>query len=593
MLEAKRRLATIMAADVAGYSRLMGDDERATLETLDAYRMVFTAQIASHDGRVVDTAGDSVLAVFDSVVEAVACGVAVQDELAERNADLDETRRMVFRIGINIGDVIVKDDGTIYGDGVNVAARLEGLAEPGRICISDSTRMQVQGKLDIGFEDIGQHEVKNITVPVRAYYVRSQNAVPVTASGSTLTLPGKPSIAVLPFDNLSGDPEQEYFADGIAEDIITGLSQRRWLFVTARNSTFAYRGKSSDVRQIGKELGARYVLEGSVRRGGRRVRVTAQLIDATNGNHVWAQRYDRELEDIFAVQDEITDAIVSSIGPQLEMAERGRARRKPPESLDAWESYQLGLSHFYRFDRENNLTSQELLSRAADLDKSFSSPLAALAWSHLIHSVFGFTDQHEECRKAAFEAAQAALACDEADAMAHAVLCRINFVRGDFASAVESGRKAVTQSPNLAIAHFYLGGALAFLGQGEDGLREIDDAIRLSPYDPYLWGFETNKAMILIALDRYDEAHGHTRKAISYPGAKQWAYALHASILGHLGRDAQARAALKELLRFQPDFSYNFVAQAYPGWPRDFVSRLFNGLRKAGFAGADGRTAAD
>ena len=299
MAEAKRKLAAILAADVVGYSRLMGDDERATVAALNASREIFRAHVSEHDGRVADTAGDSVLAVFESVVEAVQCASEVQTTLGARNRDLPEDRRMAFRIGINLGDIIEQDDGTIYGDGVNVAARLESLAEAGGICLSGSAHEHVEGKTDYGFEDIGEHDVKNIAHPVRTYRMAVDGQARSTEPAKTQPLSDKPSIAVLPFDNLSGDPEQEYFVDGIAEDLITAFSRMRWLSVTARNSTFSYKGQSPDVRQVGRELGVRYVLEGSVRKGGNRVRISAQLIDASDGNHIWAQRYDRELADIF------------------------------------------------------------------------------------------------------------------------------------------------------------------------------------------------------------------------------------------------------------------------------------------------------
>ena len=313
MPEAKRRLAAILSADAAGYSRLMGDDERATMDTLNAYRDAFRKYISDHEGRVVDTAGDSVLAVFDSVVETVQCAVEVQGDLEGRNLDLPEDRRMLFRIGVNLGDVFEQDDGTIYGDGVNVAARLESLAEPGGINISGTAFDQVDGKLDLGFEYLGEKEVKNIAKPVRVYRADLDVGETRPRSAAATTEPERPSIAVLAFENLSRDPDQEFFADGIAEDLITELSRLRWLLVTARNTTFTYKGRAVDVKQVGRDLGVRYVVEGSVRKGGERVRITAQLVDAVTGNHIWAERYDRDLSDIFALQDEITETLVAAL----------------------------------------------------------------------------------------------------------------------------------------------------------------------------------------------------------------------------------------------------------------------------------------
>lgn len=383
MADAKveQKLAAILAADVAGYSALMGDDERATVATLDEYRAVFREHVAEQGGRVVDTAGDSVLAAFPSTIGAVRAAAAVQDELKTRNAQLSEDRRMRFRIGVNLGDVIEKADGTVYGDGVNIAARLESLAEPGGLTISGTTFDQVDGKLDLGFKYLGEKEVKNIAKPVRVYRAElDANETQLRPSGATSEAE-RPSIAVLAFENLSGDPEQEYFADGIAEDLITALSRIRWLFVIARNSTFAYKGRSPDIRRVGKELGVRYVVEGSVRKGGERVRITAQLVDAATGKHIWAERYDRDLSDIFALQDEITETLVAALQVEVGEFERERAHRKPPESLDAWESYQRGMWHLWKMNAKDLAEACRLFQRAGDLDPNFAQAFAALGYT--------------------------------------------------------------------------------------------------------------------------------------------------------------------------------------------------------------------
>ena len=360
----RRKLAAILSADVVGYSRLMQDDDTATVETLTKYRAIFSDFVNRHEGRIVDSPGDNILAEFDSPVEAVQCAVEIQNELSRRNLQLADHRQMHFRIGINLGDILSRDDGTIYGDGVNVAARLESLAEPGGITVSGTVFDHAENKLPVAFDFTGEQQVKNIAKPVRAYRVIAETALAAPPStDKPLTLPGKPSIAVLPFDNLSGDPEQEYFADGIAEDLITTLSHIRWMFVTARNSTFAYKGQSPDVRQVGKELAVRYVLEGSVRKGGNRVRISAQLVDASTGNHVWAQRYDRELDDLFALQDEITETLVAALQREVGEFERERAHRKPPENLDAWESYQRGLWHLWRFGAEDMVEARRWFQR--------------------------------------------------------------------------------------------------------------------------------------------------------------------------------------------------------------------------------------
>ena len=387
----KQRLAAILAADVAGYSRLMAADERATVAALDAARKVFRSHIESSQGRVIDMAGDSVLAVFEIATGAVSAALAVQQQLKTLVAGVPEDRRMRFRIGVHLGDVIEKPDGTIYGDGVNIAARLEGLAEPGGITISDSVRIAVKGKLAASFEDRGEQAVKNIPDPVRTYRVRAQGATqgqakPAAGAGEIdLSLPDKPSIAVLPFANMSGDPEQEYFTDGITEDILTELSRFHSLFVIARNSSFSYKGKSVDVRSVAKELGVRYVLEGSIRKSANRIRVTAQLIDALTGNHLWAEKYDRVLEDIFAVQEEVTRAIVAAIAPHIETSEMDRSRGARPGNLSAYEVAMRGWAAAQKAFGEGNRSSRDeaiqLAREALAIDPRCGAALRTLAFA--------------------------------------------------------------------------------------------------------------------------------------------------------------------------------------------------------------------
>ncbi|MCZ6771063.1 MAG: adenylate/guanylate cyclase domain-containing protein, partial [Proteobacteria bacterium] len=421
----QRRLAAILAADVAGYSRLMGEDEEGTLATLTAHlKELIEPCIAEHRGRVVKTTGDGLLAEFASVVDAVKCAVAFQEGMAERNTDTPEDRRIVFRIGVNLGDVIVQD-GDVYGDGVNVAARLEGLAEPGSVVISGTVHEHVRAKLDFDFDDLGFQDVKNIAEPVHAYSIGMAKAVTSIEDpepSTSLPLPDKPSIAVLPFDNLSGDPEQEYFADGISEDIITTLSRSHWFFVIARNSSFSFKGTSFDVRQVAQELGVRYVLEGSVRKVGNRVRITAQLIDATTGNHVWANRYDRELDDIFAIQDEITEAIAGEVGPSFVAAEAKRAARKAPENLDAWDFAMRGNWHLWRSSREDFAEAKLLFRKAIALDPDSSNAQAGLALACQLEAGAGWADDLAESREEGFRAAQRAVALDDQNAWAHVAL---------------------------------------------------------------------------------------------------------------------------------------------------------------------------
>jgi TolB-like protein len=379
----ERRLAAILAADVAGYSRLMGADETGTARVLREHRTAVDPVVASHGGRIVKTTGDGVLLEFSSIVAAVECALAVQKLKAERNADVPEERRMLFRIGINLGDVLIEGD-DILGDGVNIAARLEGIAEPGGICISASAYDHVRGKVDAEFADLGEQGLKNIARPVRVFRVHFGGTA--ATARPALPLPDKPSIAVLPFQNMSGDPEQEYFADGIVEEIITALSRLRQLFVIARNSSFTYKGRAVDVKQVGRELGVRYVLEGSVRRAANRVRITGQLVDASTGAHLWADRFDGELEDIFDLQDRVTASVVGAIAPKLEQAEIERAKRKPTDSLDAYDYYLRGLASFYRGTKRATSEALQLLYLAIDLDPDFAPAYGMAAFCYVIRN---------------------------------------------------------------------------------------------------------------------------------------------------------------------------------------------------------------
>ena len=379
----ERRLAAIVSTDVVGYSRLMGADKAGTLAAMRAHRKeLWNPTIEKFGGRIVGTAGDSLLVEFASAVAAVESSVVVQRGMVERNADLPDDKRMLLRIGINIGEVVIEDD-DIFGDGVNIAARMQEIAVPGGIAISRNAQEQVRDKLDIALADDGMHEVKNIAEPVHVWRWSPEGAGAAPAVPSAkLKLPDKPSIAVLPFDNMSGDPEQEHFSDGISEDIITALSSLRWLFVIARNSTFTYKGSAVDVTRVSRELGVRYVVEGSVRKAANRVRITAQLIDGSTGNHVWAERYDRELDDIFALQDEITEAIVGRIDSEVRSSERERAHRKPPANLDAWDLYQQGSWHFLKITKEDTEIGRRLCQKAIERDPNFASAYAGLAFTY-------------------------------------------------------------------------------------------------------------------------------------------------------------------------------------------------------------------
>jgi TolB-like protein/Flp pilus assembly protein TadD len=572
----------------------MGDDERATMDTLDELRGVFKEQVEANQGRVVDMAGDSVLAVFETAIGAVEAAVATQGELAERNEGLPEARHMRFRVGVNLGDIYEKDDGAIYGDGVNVAARLESLAEPGGLTISGTTFDHVDGKLDIGFEYLGEREVKNIAKPVRVYRAELGAGHTRVQPSAAMTEHERPSIAVLAFENLSGDVEQEYFADGVAEDLITELSRLRWLRVTARNSTFTYKGQAVDVKQVGRDLGVRYVVEGSVRRAGDRVRISAQLIDATSGNHVWAERYDRDLEDIFAVQDEITDTIVAAIEPELGEVERERARRKRPENLDAWGNYQLGLSNMYRFTKESNAEARRLFERAIDFDRSFAAAFAGLAYTHLMDTAFGYVDTRDPSLEQALSAAETAIALDEKDAFAHCVLGRVFTYLGKGNAAIEEVRTAIELTPSLALAHYVMGQAMMAVGRPQESIDATDEAARLSPHDPFLWLFDMTRGHAYNLMGDHERAIEWIERASRRPRKIEfWISAILASSLGHLGRYEEARDALDKARQSEPRFSYAFIKRNLPFGRHEHFKSWFEGLRKAGLDIPDEPTATD
>ncbi len=578
----ERKLTTIFAADVVGYSRLMGEDEAGTLARLKSLRKeLVQPKIAGGRGRIVKLMGDGLLAEFPSVVEAVRCAVDIQQGMTAREPDLPEERRIRLRIGVNLGDIIVEGS-DIYGDGVNVAARLEGLAEPGGICVSGKVYEEVRNKLPAAFEDLGEQEVKNIREPVRVYRWTEAAADPSPGMAGALPLPDKPSIAVLPFTNMSDEPEQEYFADGVAEDIITGLSRIRWFFVIARNSSFTYKGTAVDVKQVGRELGVQYVLEGSVRKAGNRVRITAQLINATTGQHVWAERYDRELEDIFSLQDEITETIVAAIEPELSAVERERARRKPPESLDAWDLYQRGLWHMYRFTKEDNLEAQRLFRRSIEIDPNFASTHAHLAYTLHIAAIMNFDEQGSESLDKALRAGREAVALDEKDAMGHAVLARVYAMRREHDLAIEEAEIAIDLNPSLAQAYFGLGFALTFSGRMEEAVTQLEKATRLSPHDPNLWSFVVVRGWAHILMRQFEDAAFWSRKAVRMPNTQFWTQVTLASALGHLGRSEEAQRTVADLYRVKPDFSLALVADILPFAENGHQELFLDGLRKAG-----------
>jgi adenylate cyclase len=540
--ETRQRLAAILMADVAGYSRLMSCDERGTVAALDTARAVFRTTIDANRGRVIDMAGDSVLAVFETASGAVASALAVQAELGRRSAEVAADCRMQFRIGVHLGDVIEKSDGTIYGDGVNIAARLESIAEPGGVTVSDAVQCAIRQRMSATFDDIGEQRVKNIAAPVRAYRVRD-SAAPVAKPGPTPTAPNpvarervdKPSIAVLPFNNMSGDAEQDFFADGITEDIITELSRFRELFVISRNSSFKYKGSAVNVAQFARDLGVQYVVEGSVRKAGKRVRITVQLIDAATDRHVWAERYDRDLEDIFAIQDEVTTAIVATLPGRIEAATRDRVARLTTENMAAYECVLAGKLLHHRSNREDNARAQQLLQRAIELDPSYAH---AHAWKACVLGqtwVYNWCESRAATEVVIADALRTAQALDDNDCDVHRILAAINIVQDNHDQAVYHQARALSLNPNDDLIVVQEGEILTWLGRADEGIEWIRKAMRLNPYHPERFWSHLGRACFVAR--RYGDAV-EALKCISQPDASQ--HALLAACYSRLGAAAAA-----------------------------------------------------
>jgi adenylate cyclase len=583
-----RRLAAILAADVAGYSRLMGVDEEGTLERLKALRReLIDPKIAEHRGRLVKTTGDGMLVEFASVVDAVRCAVAVQQAMPERDTGVAADNRIELRIGVNLGDVIVEGD-DLYGDGVNIAARIEALADPGGVFVSNTVHDHVRDRLPFAFEDLGEQQVKNIARPVRVYRIRDVSAAakdPVVPATSMLVLPDKPSVAVLPFANMSGDPEQEFFADGIAEDVITALSRYPSLFVIARNSSFTYKGRAVDVKEVGHELGVRYVLEGSLRKAGNRIRVTAQLVDAETGRHVWAERYDRDLADIFALQDQITEAVTIAVAPAIAEAELQRAMRKPPQNLDAWAAYQRGLWHQARFTAEDNPLAQQFFQQAIDLDPSFSGAYSGLAAALSVAATAFATADLAEASRSAEGLARRAVALDPANAEAGAYLSWTLILRGDLEGALSEAERALALAPNLAWARQTNGAALIFSGRPREGLAALETALRLDPRSPWRAGQLLQIAAGYYFCREYETAAEVARRATrSYPDFPI-PYRWLAAALGQLGRTEEAKAALEKAMAIAPASFDRHVRHGVPFIRAEYHAHLLDGLRRAGWGG--------
>ena len=583
----ERRLSAILAADVTGYSRLTGLDEEGTHVRLrERLRGLADPKISEHRGKVVKHTGDGVLAEFGSVVDAVRCAIEVQRGMAEQNAAMPQVKRIEFRIGIHVGDIIV-DDNDIFGDGVNIAARLEGIAEPGGVCISDDAQRQVRGKVDFAFEDMGPQNLKNIVEPMRAWRLRmnasGSAAAPIeppVESTQALALPDKPSIAVLPFENMSGEPEQEYFADGMVEEIITALSRFKWLFVIARNSSFTFKGKAVDIKEVGRRLGVRYVLEGSVRKASGKVRITGQLIDAVTGTHIWVDRFERDLTDIFALQDEVTVAVVSAIQPKLLQTEIAMATRQRPENLTAYDCYLRARQQFYSSTREAVAETIRLADRALELDARFGLVAALAGASHMQNVLWGYAADPQFDRKEAVRLCRLALSLDDSDADILAWAAVISaFMVGDHESAIELADRAVALNPNSYQAWGCRGHVYRVAGLPEEAVRSFERAIRMSPIDPLLHVTFAGMGLAFIELGRFDEAIVAGKKALRQNPSFSAAYRCLASAFAHLGRASEAREAAARVLEVDPGFTISaWIARG----GQSNAKLLMEGLRKAG-----------
>ncbi|MHC4103672.1 MAG: adenylate/guanylate cyclase domain-containing protein [Planctomycetota bacterium] len=579
----KRKLAAILSADVEGYSRLMDQNEEATVRTLTTYRNAINDLAQQYRGRVVDTPGDNVLAEFNSVVDAVNCAVEIQRDLAERNAKIADSRKMKFRIGINLGDVI-EEESRIYGDGVNIAARVESMAEAGGICISGMAYDQVANKLGLEYENLGEHQVKNISRPIRIFRVIMEPDLSESVGSDVNAappLPDKPSIAVLPFDNMSGDSEQEYFSDGITEDIITALSRSPWLFVISRNSSFAYRGKMIDVRQVSRELGVRYILEGSVRKAGNRIRVTAQLIDGSVGSHVWAERYDGELQDIFGLQDQISQQVVASILTQIQMYVDDKTKRLDRPDVVTWDLLARGWKLFYELTNESLAEAERIFRRAVSSAPTSCDAHHLLA-STLIHRVqMGYIADKKTAVSEAYQLAKRAISLDERNEYAHWGLGFIQLWRRNHDLAEAELKRAIELNPNCSLAFGSLGTVLSYSGEPDESIKNNEIAIRLNPRDISIFFRYSGLAMAHFVAGRYSEAVQWARKCIHRKPIWLVGHAVLVSSLAQLDLLEEAKAAVDNYLENIPDETISELRQL-PFKNQDDAHRFEEGLRKAG-----------
>ena len=578
----QRRLAAILSTDVVGYSRLMGLDEAGTLSRLNALRReLVDPTIAAHAGRIVKLMGDGALVEFASAVDAVACAIEIQRQLRERDADGSEANPIQFRIGINVGDIIIEGE-DILGDGVNIAARIEGIAEPGGISISEDAWRQVQGKVAANFVDAGEQSLKNIARPVRVYRL---DIAPKAATASDVPRPipaqsDKPSIAVLAFNNMSGDPEQEYFSDGISEDIITDLSKLSELHVIARNSTFTYKGKPVDVKQVGRDLGVHYVLEGSVRKAGNRVRVTGQLIDVASGAHIWAERFDRDLTDIFAVQDELTREIISALKVKLTPEKKDRLARKNTIDQEAYDLFLRGRERAWLNTRSGNIEARHLLGRAVTINPEFAAAHAFIGFTQVNDYVNGWAEVPERSLQTGLENAGRAVQMDEAEPQGHYALAVALFFHRETDRALAEARRSVALAPNFAQGHHTIARMLTFSGDAAGAINTIDAYMQLDPLYPDMALYFLAEARF--ALGQFEEAVTALKQRHGRNPNSATSYALLASCYGHLGRIAESQAAWAEVMRIAPDFSIERQRRTLPYKNPDDFERRIEGMRKAG-----------
>jgi len=627
--DVKRKLRAILSADVQGYSRLMGDDEVGTVKTITEYRETLTSLVNQYNGRVVDSPGDNVLAEFGSVVDAAQCAVEIQNILKAKNEDLPENRRMIFRIGVNLGDVIQEGD-RIYGDGVNIAARIESLADGGGICISGTAYDQIKNKLALGYDYLGEHSVKNISEPVRVYKVpmdpkdvgkkrvakpwkkiaiaaavllilagaaaavwnfyprpaptptglTSKQTPPESTDKPLLPLSDKPSIAVLPFANLSGDPEEEYFSDGMAEEIITALSKIPQLFVIARNSSFTYKGKPVMMQQVGKELGVKYVLEGSVRKSGDRVRIMVQLIDAQTGHHLWAERYDRDLKDIFALQDEITLKVIRALQIKLTAGEQARLIGKGTQSLEAYLRTLQAWTNFNRMNKQGSMEARRLAKEAIAMDPEFASPYTCLAFTHMMDVWFNFSKSPKESIMLAGEAVQKALALDDSNPITHFGLCMLYIMQKKHDKAIAAAERAVELGPSASYVYGGLGTALLYACRPNEAIPMVKKAISLNPIANSLLLRDLGSAYKMAG--KYEDAIVFLKKSLQKRPNALFSHLHLAVCYVSLGREEQARAEATEVLRIHPKFSLEHFAKILPYKDQSVVDNMIACLRKAG-----------